>query len=171
MGGSACVIAKVKRPERDLRLFDVFELLPPPSNNYTLELMRVYEYFRSGQVQGFVDINYVTHARICSPSRKTTDRSVSIPTAPTSSSLMASTGNVEGRPAYRIRTLDCDRYVPWEGPASNEFPISSVRTAACFSTLPSYEGVDGAGGYVVKADRRFKIIHEHLTVEVQRITH
>ncbi|HXZ50320.1 MAG TPA: TylF/MycF/NovP-related O-methyltransferase, partial [Usitatibacter sp.] len=33
MGGSAIVIAKTKAPERELRLYDVFEMLPPPSAN------------------------------------------------------------------------------------------------------------------------------------------
>src|SRR3989337_2457492 len=63
MGGSACIIAKSKQPERELYLYDVFDLLPPPTQRDGLRSMHVYEYFRSGNVQGAVDTNYIKHAK------------------------------------------------------------------------------------------------------------
>src|SRR5213080_2648025 len=52
MGGSAIVIAKTKARERELRLYDVFEMLPPPSDNDDAKSHAVYRDFASGSVTG-----------------------------------------------------------------------------------------------------------------------
>jgi predicted O-methyltransferase YrrM len=62
MGGSACVLAKTKRPQRELLLFDVFELLPPPSEKDGPAAQQVYEGFRQGQASTLTDANYLGHA-------------------------------------------------------------------------------------------------------------
>lgn len=62
MGGSASVLAKVKRPGRDLWLFDVFELLPPPSDADGEAARRVFEEFARGKANTLTDANYLGHA-------------------------------------------------------------------------------------------------------------
>src|SRR5690349_15561781 len=62
MGGSAIVIAKTKAPQRELRLFDVFEMLPPPAANDDEKSHEVYKNFLAGNVSSTVDRNYVSHA-------------------------------------------------------------------------------------------------------------
>src|SRR5438128_7037691 len=62
MGGSAIVIAKTKSAERELRLYDVFEMLPPPAANDDAKSHEVYRNFVAGNVSGAVDRNYVDHA-------------------------------------------------------------------------------------------------------------
>ena len=61
MGGSAIVIAKTKSRARELRLYDVFEMLPPPAENDDPKSHEVYRNFVSGSVTGTVDRNYVAH--------------------------------------------------------------------------------------------------------------
>ena len=63
MGGSAIVIAKTKAPGRELRLYDVFEMLPPPSQNDDPRSHEVYQTFVAGTASGPVDRNYVSHAK------------------------------------------------------------------------------------------------------------
>ena len=62
MGGSAIVIAKTKARERELRLFDVFEMLPPPAANDDPKSHEVYRNFVEGNVSAPVDRNFVAHA-------------------------------------------------------------------------------------------------------------
>src|SRR4051812_8253752 len=62
MGGSAIVIAKTKAAQRELRLYDVFEMLPPPAANDDAKSHEVYQKFLAGNVSAAVDRNYVSHA-------------------------------------------------------------------------------------------------------------
>ena len=51
-GGSAIVLAAAKAPERPLKLFDVFGMIPPPTEQDGPDVHRRYETIRSGQAAG-----------------------------------------------------------------------------------------------------------------------
>ncbi len=63
MGGSASVIAKVKAPDRELRLYDLFALLPPPSARDGAGARQAYERFLAGKITSLTDAAYLAHAK------------------------------------------------------------------------------------------------------------
>jgi hypothetical protein len=52
LGGSAIVLAAAKSPERPMRVFDVFGMIPPPSDEDDEDVHERYEVIRSGQSEG-----------------------------------------------------------------------------------------------------------------------
>lgn len=52
LGGSTILIAKLKEPERTLKVYDVFDMIPPPSTCDTPDAHRRYETIRSGASRG-----------------------------------------------------------------------------------------------------------------------
>ena len=52
LGGSAIVLAAAKSPERPMRVFDVFGMIPPPSDADDQDVHERYEVIRSGQSEG-----------------------------------------------------------------------------------------------------------------------
>jgi len=62
MGGSASILAKTKAPERELRLYDVFEFLPPPSAADGEPARQVYDSYKRREAKTAADVNYLGHA-------------------------------------------------------------------------------------------------------------
>ncbi|QDU71676.1 TylF/MycF/NovP-related O-methyltransferase [Mucisphaera calidilacus] len=52
LGGSAIVIAHAKQPDRTLRVYDVFGMIPPPSDKDGQDVHERYEVISSGQSEG-----------------------------------------------------------------------------------------------------------------------
>ena len=51
-GGSAIVLAAAKAPERPMKLYDVFGMIPPPTEQDGPDVHRRYETIRSGEAKG-----------------------------------------------------------------------------------------------------------------------
>lgn len=51
-GGSAIVLATAKSPDRQLKVYDVFGMIPPPSDKDGADVHRRYERIRSGKARG-----------------------------------------------------------------------------------------------------------------------
>ncbi len=52
LGGSAIVMAAAKSPERPMKVYDVFGMIPPPSDSDGEDVHRRYELIRSGESRG-----------------------------------------------------------------------------------------------------------------------
>jgi asparagine synthase (glutamine-hydrolysing) len=52
LGGSAIVLATAKAPNRPMRVYDVFGMIPPPSDADDQDVHERYEVIRSGQSEG-----------------------------------------------------------------------------------------------------------------------
>lgn len=62
MGGSAMLIALAKPPSARLRLYDVYDLLPPPTADDGQKAQDVYDQFKRGGMQDPTSSNYLQHA-------------------------------------------------------------------------------------------------------------
>lgn len=58
LGGSAIVMAAAKEPTRAMRVYDVFGMIPPPSEHDGADVHRRYERIRSGASKGIGDQTY-----------------------------------------------------------------------------------------------------------------
>ena len=52
LGGSALVVAAAKSPARPLAIYDVFAMIPPPSDNDGADVAKRYDLIRSGRSPG-----------------------------------------------------------------------------------------------------------------------
>jgi predicted O-methyltransferase YrrM len=52
LGGSSILIASIKEPTRRLQVYDVFDMIPPPSENDTEDVHHRYKVIKSGQSEG-----------------------------------------------------------------------------------------------------------------------
>jgi predicted O-methyltransferase YrrM len=171
MGGSACIIAKAKRPDRELRLYDVFELLPPPSEKDGQRSMQVYDYFRSGRVQGLTDVNYVTHARDMLAFVQSNMRNVGIDPEAANirfvKGLYQDTLHVEEPVAFAH--VDCDWHDSVVTCIERLADVMIPRGIMLFDDYRSFEGCRRAVDAWLGKDPRFKMIHADWTVAVERV--
>jgi len=171
MGGSACIIAKAKRMDRELRLYDVFEMLPPPSERDGEKSMQVYEYFRSGRVQGAVDANYVAHSRDLLSFTRHNMRGVGID--PEAAHITFIKGLYENTLKFEepvaFAHIDCDWYDSVMICIERIAGKMSPNGVMLFDDYNSFDGCRSAVDAWLKSDQRFKIIHSDWTVAVERI--
>ena len=171
MGGSACIIAKAKSIARELYLFDVFDMLPPPGEADGRRAMEVYEYFRDGNVQGLADINYVIHARdMLSFVRKTMRQLGVEPDALNIhfvKGLYADTLQVNRPVAFAH--IDCDWYDSVTLCIARIAHHLSPGGIMLFDDYHSFEGCRRAVDAWLAGDSRFKVIHSDWTVAIERM--
>jgi predicted O-methyltransferase YrrM len=171
MGGSACVMAKAKRPDRPLHLFDVFEMLPPPSSQDGEKSRQVYDYFRSGKVQGLTDFNYVNHARDMLSFVRLNLRTVGIdPDAAHIrfvKGLYQDTLHIDQPIAFAH--VDCDWYDSVVTCIERIGDRISEGGVMLFDDYHSFDGCKRAVDAWLAADPRFKVIHADWTVAVERL--
>jgi O-methyltransferase len=170
MGGSACIIAKTKHRTRELHLFDVFDMLPPPSETDGPRAMEVYQYFRSGAVECLADVNYVAHAHdMLSFARKTMHQLGVDPDALNIhfvKGLYADTLHIDRPVAFAH--IDCDWYDSVTLCIARIADHVSPGGVMLFDDYHSFEGCRRAVDAWLAADTRFKIIHSDWTVAVER---
>lgn len=58
LGGSSILICKHKKPERKLLSYDVFGMIPPPSDNDENDVHKRYEVIKSGESDGIAGDKY-----------------------------------------------------------------------------------------------------------------
>lgn len=171
MGGSAIVIAKTKAPERELRLFDVFEMLPPPSENDDPKSHEVYRNFVSGNVATPVDRNYVSHASdLLSFTRDNMRRMGVDPEAENIrfvKGLYEDTLRIEEPIAFAH--IDCDWYDSVKLCIDRLAGRMSPGGIMLFDDYNSFQGCRRAVDEWLAADPRFRIVHSGWTVAVQRV--
>ncbi|HXZ49596.1 MAG TPA: TylF/MycF/NovP-related O-methyltransferase [Usitatibacter sp.] len=171
MGGSAIVIAKTKAPERELRLYDVFEMLPPPSANDDAKSHEVYRSFVSGSVTGPVDRNYVAHAAdLLAFTRENMRRAGVDPEAANIrfvKGLYEQTLRVDEPVAFAH--VDCDWYDSVKLCIDRLADRMSPGGIMLFDDYHSFQGCRRAVDEWLARDARFRIVHSGWTVAVQRI--
>jgi len=171
MGGSAIVIAKTKAPERELRLYDVFEMLPPPSANDDAKSHEVYRSFVSGSVTGPVDRNYVAHAAdLLAFTRENMRRAGVDPEAANIrfvKGLYEQTLRVDEPVAFAH--VDCDWYDSVKLCIDRIADRMSPGGIMLFDDYHSFQGCRRAVDEWLARDARFRIVHSGWTVAVQRI--
>jgi Macrocin-O-methyltransferase (TylF) len=171
MGGSACIIAKTKHASRELRLYDVFALLPPPTQGDGDRSMEVYEYFRSGRVQGLVDVNYVSHVQdLLSFTRRNMEEVGINPDAANIrfvKGLYQDTLQIDHPVAFAH--IDCDWYDSVVTCIDRIADVVSPGGIMLFDDYHSFEGCRRAVDAWLKAESRFRVIHADWTVAVERI--
>jgi hypothetical protein len=171
MGGSASVIIKAKRPERRLKLYDVFRMLPPPSANDDPKSHEAYQYFLSGKVNGVVDRNYVDNAGDLLSFSKLTMQKVGIDVATANvefiKGLYEDTLNVDEPVAFAH--IDCDWHDSVKLCIDRIAGHMSPRGVMLFDDYNSFSGCRKAVDAWLAADKRFRIVHADWTVAVQRL--
>lgn len=172
MGGSASIIAKSKAPSRELRLYDVFALLPAPSAQDDEKSHEAYQYFLSGKVQGLVDSNYVAHAPELMAFARETMMQVGVDVANANihfiKGLYEDTLHVEVPIAFAH--IDCDWYesvVTCIGRIADRMSPGGV---ILFDDYNSFSGCRRAVDEWLPNDTRFKAIHADWTVAIQRVS-
>lgn len=58
LGGSALLLTATKAPERPLRVYDVFDMIPPPGENDGADVHERYQIIKSGQSKGIRGATY-----------------------------------------------------------------------------------------------------------------
>ena len=171
MGGSAIVIAKTKKRERELRLFDVFEMLPPPSENDDPKSHEVYRNFLAGHVSGPVDRNYVSHAKdLLAFTRENMKRAGVDPEVENIrfvKGLYEDTLKVDEPVAFAH--IDCDWYDSVRLCIDRLADRMSTNGIMLFDDYHSFAGCKRAVDEWLASDARFKTIHADWTVAVQRL--
>jgi len=170
MGGSAMVTAKAKSPQRQLRLYDVFTMLPPPSEGDDARSHEVYRTFVEGNVSGVVDRNYVQHAEDLLAYTRENMRAVGIdPDAEGVvfvKGLYEDTLRVEEPVAFAH--IDCDWYESVRLCIERLRDPMSPGGVMLFDDYNSFPGCKRAVDEWLSADKRFAVIHSDWTVAVQR---
>jgi predicted O-methyltransferase YrrM len=170
MGGSACVIAKTKRRERRLVLYDVFEMLPPPSDRDDEKSMQTYQYFLSGQAKSTVDANYISHANDLLSFTKQNMHAVGIDPAEENISfvrgLYQNTLRVDEPVAFAH--IDCDWYDSVVTCIERIADKMSLGGLMLFDDYHSFEGCRRAVDNWLKSDPRFRVVYADWTVAVER---
>jgi asparagine synthase (glutamine-hydrolysing) len=59
LGGSAIAIGMAKAQQRELILYDTFEMIPPPSERDLADVHERYEVIKSGKAKGIYEISSV----------------------------------------------------------------------------------------------------------------
>lgn len=171
MGGSAIVIAKTKASARELRLYDVFGMLPPPSANDDPKSHEVYRNFVEGRVTAPVDRNYVGHAAdLLAFTRENMAATGVDPEAlhvRFVKGLYEDTLVVDGPVAFAH--IDCDWYDSVKLCIERIAPRVSPGGIVLFDDYNSYSGCRRAVDEWLAADKRFRIVHAQWTVAVERI--
>ena len=171
MGGSAIVIAKTKAAARELRLYDVFEMLPPPSDNDDAKSHAVFRDFASGSVTGAVDRNYVAHAGdLVAFTRENMRRTGVDPDAANIrfvKGLYQETLAIDGPVAFAH--IDCDWYDSVKLCIDRIAPRMSEHGIMLFDDYNSFEGCRKAVDEWLPRDSRFRVVHSGWTVAVERL--
>jgi hypothetical protein len=171
MGGSAIVIAKTKARARRLNLYDVFEMLPPPSENDDLKSHEVYRDFVAGNVSGAVNVNYVSHAAdLLSFTRENMRRAGVDPEVENIrfvKGLYEDTLKVDEPVAFAH--IDCDWYDSVKLCIERIADRVSVGGILLFDDYNSFQGCRKAVDEWLPKDPRFKVVHSAWTVAVQRV--
>jgi hypothetical protein len=171
MGGSAIIIAKTKSPGRELRLYDVFQMLPPPSANDDPKSHEVYRNFVAGNVSGAVDLNYVNHATdLLAFTRENMKRTGVDPEAlhiRFVKGLYEDTLHVDEPVAFAH--IDCDWYDSVKLCIERIAPRMSPGGILLFDDYNSFAGCRRAVDEWLPTDPRFRIIHAEWTVAIQRL--
>ena len=170
MGGSAIVIAKTKAPARELRLYDVFGMLPPPSENDDPKSHEVYRGFVEGRVTAPVDRNYVGHAAdLLAFTRENMAATGVDPEALNIrfvKGLYEDTLVVEEPVAFAH--IDCDWYDSVKLCIERLADRMSPGGIMLFDDYNSFSGCRRAVDAWLAADKRFRIVHAQWTVAVER---
>ena len=171
MGGSAIVIAKTKAPQRPLRLYDVFEMLPPPAANDDAKSHEVYQNFLAGKVSAAVDRNYVGHAKdLLAFTRDNMQRTGVDPEALNIGfvkGLYEDTLHVDEPVAFAH--IDCDWYDSVKLCIERLADRMSAGGIMLFDDYHSFQGCRKAVDEWLPTDPRFRIVHADWTVAIQRV--
>ena len=170
MGGSAIVIAKTKARERELRLFDVFGMLPPPAANDDPKSHQVYRNFVEGNVSAPVDRNYLAHATdLLAFTRENMRRTGVDPEALNIrfvKGLYEDTLHVDGPVAFAH--IDCDWYDSVKLCIERLAQRMSPGGIMLFDDYNSFQGCRKAVDEWLPTDPRFRIAHSAWTIAIQR---
>jgi hypothetical protein len=171
MGGSAIVIAKTKAQGRELRLYDVFEMLPPPAENDDAKSHAVYRDFLAGKAAGPVDRNYVDHATdLLAFTRENMRRTGVDPDTENIrfvKGLYEETLRVDEPVAFAH--IDCDWYDSVKLCIDRLADRMSVDGIMLFDDYNSFQGCRKAVDEWLPRDPRFRVVHSDWTVAVQRV--
>jgi hypothetical protein len=171
MGGSAIVIAKTKAAQRELRLYDVFEMLPPPAANDDAKSHEVYQKFLAGNVSAAVDRNYVSHATdLLAFTRENMKRTGVDPGALNVTfvkGLYEDTLKVDEPIAFAH--IDCDWYDSVKLCIERLADRMSEGGIMLFDDYNSFQGCRKAVDEWLPTDPRFRVVHAEWTVAIQRV--
>jgi Macrocin-O-methyltransferase (TylF) len=171
MGGSAIIIAKTKAKERELRLYDVFQMLPPPSANDDARSHAVYQEFLAGKAAGSVNQNYMAHAADLLDFTRKNMASMGVdPEAENIrfvKGLYETTLQVDEPVAFAH--IDCDWYDSVKLCIERIAPWMSPEGIMLFDDYNSFEGCRRAVDEWLPKDPRFRVVHADWTVAVQRV--
>ena len=171
MGGSAIVIAKTKARSRELRLYDVFEMLPPPAENDDSKSHAVYKDFLAGKVTGAVDRNYVANASDLLAFTRENMRKTGV--EPDQENIHFIKGLYEHTLQVDVPVafahIDCDWYDSVKLCIERLADRVNPGGILLFDDYNSFQGCRKAVDEWLPNDARFRVVHSDWTVAVQRV--
>jgi O-methyltransferase len=171
MGGSAIIIAKTKARERELRLYDVFGMLPPPAENDEPRAHAVYRQLRSGEAGGELARNYLDHVGdLLTFARENMRRAGVDPEAENIrfvKGLYQDTLVIDEPVAFAH--IDCDWYDSVKLCIDRTAGRVSLGGVMLFDDYNSFQGCRKAVDEWLPRDARFRVIHSEGTLAVERV--
>lgn len=170
MGGSACVIAKTKKKSRRLQLYDVFEMLPPPSERDGEKSMQVYQHFLAGKVTNLVDTNYVGHADdlLSFTKQNMADVGIDLETENITFVKGLYEKTLTLGEAVAFAHIDCDWYDSVTTCIERVVDHVSPGGIMLFDDYHSFDGCRRAVDEWLGRDKRFRIVHADWTIAVEK---
>ena len=170
MGGSASVLARTKRLERELRLFDVFALLPPPGPQDGDRAQVVYDTFKRGRATTTTDVNYLRRAEDLLSFTIENMREVGV--EPERDNVTFVKGLYEDTlfldAPVAFAHIDCDWFDSVNTCIDRIVDFVSPQGIILFDDYHSFEGCQRAVDAWLARDTRFQVIHQEWTLAAAR---
>ncbi|GGK82165.1 MFS transporter [Mangrovihabitans endophyticus] len=170
LGGSAIVLAKAKTPERELRLYDVYDLIPAPGENDDQRSHDDYSKLLAKQADRPSVANYLAHTEDMLEYVKTNFRRAGIDVQKENVHFIRGLFDetlVIDEPVA-LAHVDCDWYDPVSLCIERLRDHISLGGVVVFDDYGTYGGAKRAVDSWLAVDDRFEVIHHDRSLAVRR---
>jgi hypothetical protein len=170
LGGSAIVLAKTKKPGRELRLYDVYDLIPAPGENDDQKSHDDYSKLLAKEADRPAVANYLAHVTDMLEQVKTNFRQAGIDVERENvhfvPGLFDDTLVIDGPVA--LAHVDCDWYEPVALCIERLRDHISLGGVIIFDDYSTYGGAKLAVDSWLVEDDRFEVVHHERSLAVRR---
>lgn len=171
MGGSALVIAAMKPKGASLDLYDVFEILPPPTEQDGEKSRIIYDKFINGGVTDLTSTNYIGASENLLAFVKTIFEKMGIDPGDYNINFVKGLfeETLKVRDTISFCHVDCDWYHSVTHVIQEIANNMALNGLIVFDDYNSFEGCKKAVDDWLMADRRYKMVDKAWSVVVQRV--
>lgn len=177
LGGSAVVLAAAKSRSRALQLYDVFAMIPPPSESDGLDVISRYEVISSGASAGIDGDEYYGYRPNLQQQVETTLERFGFGPGPSHISLIAGRYEVTFHPSYPVAFahVDCDWYESVKTVLQRVAPVMAAGGRIVIDDYDAWSGCRRAvDEFLADASCHFDVEHRerlHLVCRHGEVTH